>query len=161
MIQRLFRNSLRGFLIGLVGVLILSFTGCGGFKVVRIPIPIPTFGFGKKTEQVTDRSRPPSPTVTTPGAMEGLASWYGRQFQGRRTASGERFDMNKLTAAHNTLPFNTKVRVTNLENGNSVIVRINDRGPSIQDRIIDVSLATARRLDFERQGVARVRLDPL
>ncbi len=154
------RRSSRLELFILIGILIVSMTGCGGIKIVRIPIPIPTFGFGKKTERPAEK---PSPTaqISKPGAMEGLASWYGRQFHGRRTASGERYDMNKLTAAHRSLPFNTKVRVTNLENGRSIIVRINDRGPSIRNRIIDVSRAAARRLDFEQQGIVRVRIEPI
>ena len=88
----------------------------------------------------------------------GVASWYGRQFHGRRTANGERFDMNALTAAHPTLPLSTVVRVTNLDNGRSVAVRINDRGPFARGRIIDLSHAGARALGFEAQGTARVRV---
>ena len=74
----------------------------------------------------------------------GLASWYGPHFHRKRTADGERFNMNALTAAHRTLPFNTYVRVTNLANGRSVIVRVNDRGPFVGDRIIDLSARAAR-----------------
>jgi rare lipoprotein A len=88
----------------------------------------------------------------------GYASWYGRDFHGRRTASGEAFDMNALTAAHATLPMPTIVRVTNLANGRSVVLRINDRGPFADDRIIDVSRAAARELRFSERGVARVRV---
>jgi rare lipoprotein A len=88
----------------------------------------------------------------------GLASWYGGKFHGRRTASGEVYDMYELTAAHRTLPFGTVVRVTRLENGRSVEVRITDRGPFIKGRIIDLSYAAAKRLDMIRDGVARVRL---
>ena len=89
----------------------------------------------------------------------GLASWYGPNFQGRRTANGEVFDMNDLTAAHPTLPLPSYARVTNLSNGRSVIVRVNDRGPYSRDRIIDVSATTAAVLDFKRVGVARVKVD--
>lgn len=89
----------------------------------------------------------------------GLASWYGPHFQRKRTADGERFDMNALTAAHRTLPFNSYVRVTNLENGRSVIVRINDRGPFVGDRIIDLSARAAGDLGIRRNGVARVRIE--
>lgn len=89
----------------------------------------------------------------------GLASWYGPHFQRKRTADGERFDMNALTAAHRTLPFNAYVRVTNLENGRSVIVRINDRGPFAGHRIIDLSARAASDLGIRRNGVARVRID--
>jgi len=91
----------------------------------------------------------------------GEASYYGAQFQGRPTASGERFDNGQLTAAHRTLPFGTKVRVTNLSNGRSVVVRVNDRGPYARGRIIDLSRAAARRIDMVRAGVARVRVEPL
>jgi rare lipoprotein A len=88
----------------------------------------------------------------------GRASWYGAGFQGKVTASGERFDMNALTAAHRTLPFGTRVRVRNAQNGREVIVRINDRGPHVRDRIIDVSKAAAAALDLVRAGEAPVVL---
>jgi len=88
----------------------------------------------------------------------GAASWYGRAFHGRRTASGERFDMHAMTAAHPTLPLATLVRVTNLANGRSIAVRINDRGPFARGRIIDLSQAGARALGFEAHGTARVRV---
>lgn len=91
----------------------------------------------------------------------GLASWYGPGFHGRRTASGKRFDMAALTAAHRSLPFGSRVRVTNLANGRSVIVRINDRGPYVKPRIIDLSRAAARELDFLEDGITRVRIDLL
>ncbi len=90
---------------------------------------------------------------------EGGASWYGGKFQGRRTASGEIFDTNKLTAAHKTLPFGTKVRVTDLESAKSVIVRINDRGPFVEDRIIDLSRAAADIIGLTPRGVGRVRIE--
>lgn len=90
---------------------------------------------------------------------EGLASWYGVPFHGRRTANGEIYDMEKLTAAHRTLPFDTIVRVTNLKNGRATEVRVNDRGPFVEGRIIDLSLAAARQLDMVADGVVRVRLD--
>jgi rare lipoprotein A len=88
----------------------------------------------------------------------GMASWYGRQHQGRSTASGEAFDMNQLTAAHRTLPFGSRVRVTNLENGRSVVVRVNDRGPFTGQRILDVSLAAAKALGMVGAGVTRVEM---
>jgi len=90
----------------------------------------------------------------------GLASWYGEEFHGRRTSSGETFDMNALTGAHRTLPIPTYVRVTNLANGRSVVVRVNDRGPfrDPDNRIIDVSYAAAVRLDMIRDGTATVRV---
>ena len=86
----------------------------------------------------------------------GLASWYGERHHGRRTASGETFDMRALTAAHRTLPFGTRVRVLNPATGDSVIVRINDRGPFKQGRVIDLSRAAAERIGLIRAGVAPV-----
>jgi len=89
----------------------------------------------------------------------GYASWYGRDFQGRSTASGEIFDMHDYTAAHRSLPFGTRVRVTNEANGRSVVVRINDRGPWVEGRILDLSYAAAKALGMIESGVARVRLE--
>lgn len=89
----------------------------------------------------------------------GLASYYGRAHDGRRTASGEVFDMHAMTAAHRTLPFGTRVRVTNLTNGRRAVVRINDRGPHKEQRIIDLSYAAARELGMVGAGVARVRVE--
>lgn len=89
----------------------------------------------------------------------GLASWYGPGLQSNTTAGGEVFDMNELTAAHPSLPFNTRVKVTNLKNKKTVIVRINDRGPFIKKRIIDVSMEAARRLEIIHSGVAKVSIE--
>lgn len=91
--------------------------------------------------------------------QHGVASWYGREFHGRPTASGEPFDMSELTAAHPRAPFGTYAQVTNLTNGKSVQVRINDRGPFKAGRIIDLSYAAARQLGMERTGIARVRVE--
>jgi rare lipoprotein A len=91
--------------------------------------------------------------------LEGYASWYGGKFHGQRTASGEIFDTNLLTAAHKTLPFGTLVRVTSLYTGKSVIVRINDRGPFVEDRIIDLSKAAADAIGLTNQGIGRVKLE--
>lgn len=92
-------------------------------------------------------------------SRHGVASWYGSAFQGRRTANGERFDMNKLTAAHRSLAFGTRVKVTNPDNGRSVTVRINDRGPYVGKRTIDLSREAARRIGLTRKGVGRVLLE--
>ncbi len=89
----------------------------------------------------------------------GIASFYAHEFDGRRTANGELFDMDALTAAHQTLPFNTIVKVTNLDNGRTVKVRINDEGPFVDGRIIDLSRGAARALGMEENGTARVQLD--
>lgn len=89
----------------------------------------------------------------------GMACWYGPEYHGKKTASGETFNMNDMTAAHRTLPFDTMVRVTNLENQASAVVRINDRGPFKSGRIIDVSRKAADKLGFRQAGLARVRIE--
>ena len=91
--------------------------------------------------------------------VAGAASWYGDKFHGRRTANGERYDMHKLTAAHKTLPFGTKVRVTNRENGKSVVVRINDRGPFVGKRVIDLSRGAAAAVGMIQRGIAPVSIE--
>jgi rare lipoprotein A len=98
-------------------------------------------------------------TVDGSYVEEGIASYYAEEFNGRKTSNGEIYDMNTLTAAHQTLPFNTRVRVTNLDNGKSVIVRINDRGPFKDQRIIDLSLEAARSIGMIGPGTARVRIE--
>ncbi|MGA9582234.1 MAG: septal ring lytic transglycosylase RlpA family protein [Allosphingosinicella sp.] len=89
----------------------------------------------------------------------GIASYYGTELAGNRTASGERFNPNGLTAAHRTLPLGTRLRVTNVANGRSVVVRVNDRGPFVGKRLIDVSLGAAREIQMIRSGTAQVRLE--
>jgi rare lipoprotein A (peptidoglycan hydrolase) len=89
----------------------------------------------------------------------GLASWYGPGFHGRQTASGEIFDQDGLTAAHRKLPLGTEVKVTNLENGRSILVEINDRGPYVKGRVIDLSRAAARRLGILEEGLGKVRVE--
>jgi rare lipoprotein A len=107
-----------------------------------------------RTSHADTRAQPPEEAVES-----GQAGWYGDRYHGRKTASGERFDQNALTAAHRTLPFGTVVQVKNLTNGRTVELRINDRGPfGRKTRIIDVSRAAARALDMERAGVAPVEL---
>jgi rare lipoprotein A len=90
---------------------------------------------------------------------EGVASWYGVPFNGRRTSNGEIYDMHEFTAAHRTLPFNAVVRVTNLRNGKQTQVRINDRGPFVADRVIDLSLSAAEAIEMVGPGTAQVRLE--
>jgi rare lipoprotein A len=91
----------------------------------------------------------------------GTASWYGPGFHGRTTANGERYDMNAMTAAHKTLRFGTKVKVTNSSNGKSVVVRINDRGPFVGRRVIDLSKSAASAIDMIRPGTAKVTIEVL
>ena len=89
----------------------------------------------------------------------GMASWYGKKYHGRPTASGEIFDMYKLTAAHKKLPLGTRVRVTNLKNRKSVVVKVNDRGPFVRGRIIDLSYAAAKKIGMIGDGIAKVRVE--
>jgi rare lipoprotein A len=109
------------------------------------------------------KSSPQAPAAGSEGGAgyveEGVASWYGFPFQGRRASDGEIYDMNQMTAAHRTLPFNTIVRVTNLNNGMQTEVRIIDRGPFVEGRIIDLSLAAAKAIDMVGTGTAPVRLE--
>ena len=101
-----------------------------------------------------------SPTLPqTDAPMTGFASYYSKKYHGKRTASGEIYDMYKMTAAHRTLPFGVRVRVTELSGNRSVVVRINDRGPFVRGRIIDLSLAAARGLGIVEAGQARVRVE--
>lgn len=97
-----------------------------------------------------------SSKVTT---QTGKASYYAKSFNGKKTASGEKFRSSKRTAAHRTIPFGTKVKVTNLKNGKSVKVRINDRGPHVSGRIIDLSKKAAKKIDMVDQGVANVKIE--
>jgi rare lipoprotein A len=103
---------------------------------------------------------PPAPLLVT-SVQTGIASWYGIHWQGRRTASGVRFDVQKLTAAHRSLPLNTIVRVTNLLNGSSVEVIINDRGPYVGKRVIDLSEAAAKVLSMTKKGLVPVRIETI
>ncbi len=93
--------------------------------------------------------------------LQGVASYYGRKFHRKKTASGERFNMYDLTAAHRTLPFNTRIKVTNLENNKSVIVRINDRGPFTKGRVVDLSFKAAKEIGLIQKGTAKVRIKVL
>lgn len=97
----------------------------------------------------------------TPQATVGMASYYGKEFAGRKTASGERFNPNALTAAHRTLPFGTRVRVTDLKSGRSVVVTVNDRGPFKKARIIDLSYQAAKEIGMILKGTGKVRVDVL
>ena len=102
------------------------------------------------------------PMVSAEGFVEtGIASWYGEKFHGRPTALGETYDMYAMTAAHKTLPLPTRVRVTNLENGRRLELRVNDRGPFVEGRVIDLSYSAARELGVVRHGTARVRVEAL
>ncbi len=129
------------------------------FSAMLIPLLLTASAAAQEVE-VTDN---PIAEIVQPADAEteiggGMASYYGNELAGNRTASGERFDPGQLTAAHRSLPFGTMVRVTNTSNGDSVIVRINDRGPFSHGRVIDVSTAAAREIGMHRSGTARVKL---
>src|SRR5579884_1840002 len=128
------------------------------FAIAGSAAAIVLCGCRKKRGLATTPAPMPSPAPMLRTEF-GLASWYGRPYDGRPAANGEIYDMEKLTAAHRTLPFNTRVRVTNLANGRTVDVRIIDRGPFVDGRIIDLSHAAARAIDLIGPGIAQVRLD--
>ena len=108
-------------------------------------------------QEATTRTQATRPRPRPKWLQFGKASWYGSPFQGQPTASGESFDMYQMTCAHRSLPLGALIRVTNLHNHRSVVVRVNDRGPDVENRIVDLSYGAARILHF--QGMARVRLD--
>jgi rare lipoprotein A len=143
-VTHLFVLSLTGCL--LVASLLSSCTGKHG------PMPAPSAG-GSQPDTVGAES------LSTTRVQVGVASWYGKEFHGRPTASGEIYDMHQPTAAHLTAPLGTYALVTNLENGQSVRVRINDRGPYKYRRILDLSYEAARQLDLVRVGTGRVQID--
>ena len=125
-----------------------------------VPRQDPLHRFANRTYVVLGNAYTPQ-TERRAYSQEGLASWYGRRFHGKKTASGEPYDMYGMTAAHPTLPIPSYVRVTSLVNGRSVVVRINDRGPFHRNRLIDLSYAAAHKLGYLGQGVARVRVESI
>ena len=134
-------------------LLILSFNACSSRRdIKREP--------GREISQIPAEKIKKVKGETGPGTIfqTGIASWYGRDFQGKRTANGEIYDMNKLTAAHRELPFHTLVEVENRENNRKVIVRINDRGPFVKGRIIDLSYKAAGRIGIDKTGTVPVNL---
>ena len=155
----------RRVLAGL-GILIIAISpiGCGKKQTqAKVPVPPPISAPGTPeskppagTERESPPARPPAPAKWT---QLGIASWYVPEPAGRKTASGEPYERTALTAAHCTLPLNTLVRVTNLSTHSEAIVRINDRGPFVAGRIIDLSVAAAKVLDIWRAGTAKVKLE--
>ncbi|WP_207779239.1 septal ring lytic transglycosylase RlpA family protein [Zavarzinia aquatilis] len=122
----------------------------------------PMTGLADVGGPITDRGKiPGAQSEKVVQEFTGVASWYGPGFHGRRTANGEKFNQNELTAAHKTLPFNTRVRVTSVSNGRSVIVTINDRGPYVRGRMIDLSAAAAKAIGLGGRGVGKVKLEVL
>jgi len=161
-----FRDGVRAkrfLLLAFTFVWLLAFAaGCNHRPQRTQSPPAPT--------PVPEQVPPSQPTTPTPPAHgqqtpangwveEGVASWYGYPFQGRRTSNGEIYDMHEFTAAHRTLPFNAMVRVTNMTNGKQTEVRINDRGPFVANRVIDLSLSAAQAIEMVGPGTAHVRLE--
>jgi rare lipoprotein A len=157
-------------LLALTGSMCLVSIGCAAKRPVSAappaqpsPTPSTTAESAKNAANVPPARHPKTPPTPAPAGYteEGNASWYGNPFNGRRASNGEIYDMHKLTAAHRTLPFETMVRVTNLNNGKSTTVRITDRGPFVDNRIIDLSLAAAREIESVGPGVVPVHLEVL
>ncbi len=143
----------------LLGVLLLS--ACSEKKVDYTSTAFTSAARHKSTMRCyTVLGRTYQPTYVKVGqTMEGISSWYGPNFHGKQTSNGERYNMYRKTAAHKTWPMDTMVRVTNLENGKSTVVRINDRGPFVKGRIIDCSYAAGKKLGLDKSGIAKVRLE--
>jgi rare lipoprotein A len=154
--------------VGAVAVCCLVLAHCSGPfsskeyspRVVEEGEPVPkgggTYRVGKPYS-INGRTYVPAENPSY--RIEGVASWYGRDFHGRLTANGEIYDMHSISAAHTTLPLPCYVRVTNLDNSRSIIVRVNDRGPYHRNRVIDLSIGTAKALEFYSRGLARVRVE--
>ena len=154
--------------VALLGVSCIVVTGCasvsrgpsGAAGALAPATPAPSTPAPSTPAPPT--AAPPAPArPSAAGVQTGKASWYGDAHQGKKTASGEIYDMHALTAAHRTLPFGTRVRVTNVDTGRSVVVRVNDRGPFAYGRLIDVSRAAARELGVFGAGLFTVRLEIL
>ncbi|MEJ2694694.1 MAG: septal ring lytic transglycosylase RlpA family protein, partial [Candidatus Thiodiazotropha sp.] len=131
-------------------------------RVVEYGQPVPKGGGRYKVGlPYTIKGKTYTPKEVSHYDQVGIASWYGKDFHGRRTANSEVYDMEALTAAHTTLPLPSYVRVTNLSNGRSLVLRVNDRGPYAHNRVIDLSWAAASLLQIERAGTGRVRVQYL
>ncbi|MEA2625137.1 MAG: rare lipoprotein [Candidatus Binatota bacterium] len=137
-----------------LGAALLALSACAAGPAPS-PVPLPS----RTVMRLLPDAAPAAPARAV--AEIGPASWYGGRFHGRATANGERFDRRKLTAAHPSLPLGSRVRVTNLANGESVDVRINDRGPFIDGRIIDLSYRAARTIGIVEYGVVTVAVEPI
>jgi rare lipoprotein A len=153
---------LRYAAVGLFTILVLLLTGCGHKKSAHVKVPRAPETTTSTESAGTEAAEADLaiPKNAKPLYVEtGIASWYGPPYNNRRAANGEVFDMYSLTAAHRTLPLNCIARVTNLETGRTVIVRITDRGPFIEGRMLDLSLGAAKKADVWRPGLAKVKLE--
>ncbi|MGQ9645969.1 MAG: septal ring lytic transglycosylase RlpA family protein [Thermodesulfobacteriota bacterium] len=139
------------FILGMIGSMLLMnlLPACASRRPVVMERPLPPL-----EPRIAKKEIPG-------GAQYGIASWYGKDFHGKPTSSGEIYDMYQLTCAHNTLPLGTMVMVTHLENGKSVELKVNDRGPFVKDRIIDISYAAAQIIGMYEKGTAYVKVEPI
>ena len=136
-------------------------SGPSSLEAAKVTPPQVNATSGHKTTTNADALKPKSKSEADQAKayQVGIASWYGEFFQGKPTASGEPYDMHDFTAAHPSIPLGTFIKVTNLRNGKAVVLRVNDRGPIVAGRIIDVSYNAARALGFKQRGLQRVRVD--
>ncbi len=150
----------------LVVAMVVALTGCGGTPKTdvaggppdAVPKAEPKSRYGNMSSYEVFGKRYYTKSSSRDHVERGNASWYGKKFHGRKTSSGERYDMHQMTAAHKTLPLPTYAMVTNLDNGRRVVVKVNDRGPFVGNRVIDLSYAAAKRLDMVNTGIARVEV---
>ncbi|MFB3813241.1 MAG: septal ring lytic transglycosylase RlpA family protein [Terriglobales bacterium] len=160
-------GKLRQLCLAALVVALLLLAGCGGKKQARVKAPPPPdMTAGTSVEERPAATESEAATADLRDAKPiyvetGIASWYGPPYHNRRAANGEIFDMNGMTAAHRTLPLNSVARVTNVKTGSSTVVRITDRGPFVEGRMLDLSAAAAKKVDVWRPGLARVRLEVL
>ena len=150
-----------GLGILVLGLGVVNFSGCSS-KHYTQPGHTSKARFKATMRSYTVRGKHYHPTYVKVGdTMKGIASWYGPDFHGKETSNGEQYNMHAMTAAHKTWPMDTMVRVDNLDNGRSAVVRINDRGPFVRGRVIDCSYAAGKKLGLDKSGVARVKLTVL
>jgi rare lipoprotein A len=160
----MFKVNSRQF--ALLLLLCTAIVGCGGKKPQQARVPAPPV-IDAGIEPPDSGTQTADGKITVPKNAKpiyvetGIASWYGSAYHNRKAANGEVFDMNQPTAAHKTLPLNSIVRVTNLKNGKSIVLRINDRGPFVGDRILDLSMEAAKEIDVYRMGLAPVKIEVL
>ena len=152
--MRIYQKSV--IFVFLMGIVMAGFSGCAQkkrYKKKHSPATMRTYCVRGKTY---------SPNYVHVGQkMRGISSWYGPNFHGKKTSNGETYNMRARTAAHKTWPMNTMVKVTNLQNGRSTVVRINDRGPFVKGRIIDCSYTAGREIGLDRMGIAKVQIEVL
>lgn len=145
---------MKRFHVLIITLILFMLCGCGARLAAVKEVRGPSYTINGKTYHIMKK-------VPSGYTQKGTASWYGPGFHGKKTSSGEKYDMHEFTAAHNVLPHNTVVRVTNLSNHREVVVRINDRGPFVGDRVIDLSLSAARAIGMVGPGTAPVKITVL